>query len=166
MNSNQFDFHFSEEDGIDDFDSKLFEDSDEEYVPSEGNFLHNLKVFERNEGKIIPHKIPTTERGNKIDICFGVYLSSDLWRHVKKCHLKGNEEKLTSSKQHQISSASLTPSTLQTCLEDFCKLHIFRSDCTFLCHWIRNYAIWLFSNHLNTLFGEIKLLRTEYLALK
>ena len=76
-----------------------------------GDFSHNSKVYLEGKGEIIPVKRPKTEREGtsyvQCGYCYGTYLRSQLWRHVKNSHKESTREGMAN--QHQISSASSIP---------------------------------------------------------
>lgn len=81
-------------------------------ITNQGDFAHNLRVYEKGEGEIIPCKRPriVTQGTQYVQCkeCKGTYLRSSLWRHVKAAHpnKKGqNQMKIP----HQVESASLLP---------------------------------------------------------
>lgn len=90
-------------------------------IMNRGDFAHNAKVLEKQEGEIIPFKRPTKEKDGmkyvQCETCMGTFLGSDLWRHVKKCHPDERENKKL-KRYHQVSSASLLPFSAEAA-EDF-----------------------------------------------
>lgn len=81
-------------------------------ITNQGDFAHNIRVYEKGEGEILPCKRPriATEGTQYVQCkeCKGTYLRSSLWRHVKAAHPKKKGESHVKS-SHQVDSASLLP---------------------------------------------------------
>lgn len=69
-----------------------------------GNFLHNMKVLEIQDGELKVFRRPTAEnRGDPNDYlpckyCHGFVKKQDLWRHAKTCQFCTDEESMTKNK--------------------------------------------------------------------
>jgi hypothetical protein len=77
-----------------------------------GNFNHNMKVLEVNEGELKVVRRPAP--GTKVNpgeylpckYCYGFFLGDELWRHAEKCPFKEGSEK-TASRQMKYSARSM-----------------------------------------------------------
>jgi hypothetical protein len=69
-----------------------------------GNFNHNMKVLDINEGELkVVRRPPANAKVNPKDylpckFCHGFFLDNELWRHAPKCKFR-NEETESSSKR-------------------------------------------------------------------
>jgi hypothetical protein len=84
-----------------------------------GNYNHNMKVLEMNEGELKVVRRPAP--GTKADpgeylpckYCYGFFLGDELWRHAEKCPFKENSEKtasrqMKSSARHMLAAGQFT----------------------------------------------------------
>ncbi|KAJ8306755.1 hypothetical protein KUTeg_015692, partial [Tegillarca granosa] len=91
----------------------LASDNSEEY-PVLSNFAYNVNVLEKGNGTLIPTKRP--KKGENVEACvyspceycFGFFVSSELWKHHKKCLVKP-EGKTLKDKCIKARSALLLP---------------------------------------------------------
>jgi hypothetical protein len=66
------------------------------YLTNKGDYNHNYDVLEKNDGHIIPLKRPSEktsadEYGTCV-YCYGFLVKRDMWKHVKSCPLKTEDE--------------------------------------------------------------------------
>ncbi|XP_038063255.1 uncharacterized protein LOC119733959 isoform X4 [Patiria miniata] len=63
-----------------------------EVLRNRGNHAHNLEVLKDKKGMLIPYKRPTYETPAELylpcHLCFGYFMSSDMWKHQKSCVMR------------------------------------------------------------------------------
>lgn len=63
---------------------------------NDGDYNHNFKVFQDKRGELIPCRRPSASCTGSVvpndfvpcEMCFGMFMKSDLWKHRKKCSLR------------------------------------------------------------------------------
>ncbi|XP_014823286.1 PREDICTED: uncharacterized protein LOC106903805 [Poecilia mexicana] len=81
-------------------------------VANMGNYQHNCSVLSSGEGQIIPKRQATCEVAATnylpCKFCFAMYVKTDLWRHLKRCKLRGTEASIV-TRRVQTSSSMMLP---------------------------------------------------------
>ncbi|PJE78088.1 hypothetical protein CI610_02980 [invertebrate metagenome] len=97
-------------------------------IQQEGNYNHNYNVLSKGSGLLIPkyrareHQHKSVEDYVPCDICFGLYVKKDLWKHHMKCRISRMDtgtSTSTSKKQKPVANGKLLlPKKAETDVND------------------------------------------------